>query len=63
MVMYDVAPDHGAFQKHTSHPDIGIIMIEMKFKKVLSVASTYILNLEYESCVRIDSPRIVTADF
>ena len=61
MLLFDLTPDHGASQGHTSHPDGGNIRIELKFK-ALSVAITCLLYLEY-NCVRIDSSRNVTTDF
>ena len=63
MLLFDLAPDRGASEGHTSHPDSGDIRIELKLKKVLPDATTCLLYLEYENCVRIDSSRIVTTDF
>jgi hypothetical protein len=63
MLLFDLTPDHGAAEGHTSHPDSGNIRIELKFKKALPVAITCILYLEYDNCVRIDSSRTVTTDF
>ena len=51
------------FEGHTSHPDSGNIRIEARFAKVLPVAITCLLYLEYNSCVRIDSSRNVTTNF
>ena len=63
MLLFDLTPDHGASEGHTSHPDSGNIRIEAKFKKALPTATTCLLYTEYDSCVRIDSSRNVTTDF
>jgi hypothetical protein len=39
-MLFDVTPDHGAAEGHTSHPDSGDIRIELKFKKALRDALT-----------------------
>ena len=63
MLLFDLTPDHGASEGHTSHTDSGNIMIEAKFKKALTVATICLMYMEYDSCVRIDSLRKVTNDF
>ena len=45
---------------HTSHPDSGIIRIELKFSKPLPEAIAYLLYLEFENSVLIDISRTVT---
>ena len=62
LLLFDLTPDHGASEGHTSNPDSGNISIEAKFKKALPVATTCLFYTEYESCVRIDSSRNVTTD-
>jgi hypothetical protein len=54
MLLFDLTPDHGAAEGHTSHPDTGNIRIEVKFKKALPDAITCLLYLEYDNCFRID---------
>ena len=63
MLLFDLTPDHGASEGHTSRSDSGNIKIELKFKKALPVATTCLLYSEYGSCVRIDSSWNVKADF
>ena len=63
MLLFDLTPDQGASEGHTSHPDSGNIRIEARFSEALSVAKTCVLYLEYDSCVRIDSSRTVTTHF
>ena len=40
MLLFDLTPDRGASEGHTSHPDNGNIRIEFKFKKALPDAIT-----------------------
>jgi hypothetical protein len=63
MLLFDLTPDHGAAEGHTSHPDSGHIRIEAQFKKALPDAVTCLLYLEYDNCFRVDEKRIVTTDF
>ena len=63
MLVFNLKPDQGASEGNTSHPDSGNIRIEARFSKALPVATTCLLYLEYNSCVRIDSSRTVTTDY
>jgi len=63
MLLFDLTPDHGASEGHTSHPDNGNIRVELKFVKALPEAITCIFYLEYDNSVRIDNSRTVSTDF
>jgi hypothetical protein len=63
MLLFDLTPDTGVSEGHTSQPDSGNIRIELKFKTALPDAVTCLLYLEYDNCVRVDSLRTVTTDF
>jgi len=63
MLLFDLTPDRGASEGHTSHPDNGNIRVELKFAKPLPEAITYIFYLEYDNSVRIDNSRTVSTDF
>ena len=63
MLLFDLTPDHSSSERHTSHPDSGIIRIELKFKKTLTVATTCVLYVDYNSCIRINSSHKVATDF
>ena len=45
-LLFDLTPDQGVSEGHTSHPDSGNIRIVLKFKKALSVAISCLLHLE-----------------
>ena len=55
MLLFDLTPRQGASEGHTSHPDSGNIRIEARFSKALPLATTYLLYMEYDGCIRIDS--------
>jgi len=63
MLLFDLTPDHGASEGHTSYPDNGNIRVELKFAKPLPEAITCIFYLEYDNSVRIDNSRTVSTDF
>jgi len=63
MLLFDLTPDRGASEGHTSHPDNGNIRVELKFAKPLPEAITCIFYLEYDNSVRIDNSRTVSTDF
>ena len=46
MLLFDLTPDQGASEAHTSHPEQGNIRVEMKFAKPLPEAITCLLYLE-----------------
>ena len=62
MLLFDLTPDQGASEGHTSHPYSGNIRIEARFPKALPLAMTCLFYLEYDGCVRIDSSQTVTTD-
>jgi hypothetical protein len=55
MLLFDLTPDRTAAEEHRSHPDNGVVWIEMKF--------ACILYLEYENSVFVDYSRTVSTDF
>jgi hypothetical protein len=63
LLIFDLTPDHGAAEGHTSHTESGNTRIEVQFKKPLLEALTCLLYLEYDNCFRIDGKRLVTTDF
>jgi hypothetical protein len=63
MLLFDLTPDRGATECHTSHPTNGNIRIEAKFKDALPESVTCLFCMEYGNCVRIDKNRAVTTDF
>jgi hypothetical protein len=63
MLLFDLTPNRGLSEGHTSHLDIGNIRIEIKFAKALPDAVTCLLCLEYDNSVRVDSSRTVTTDY
>jgi hypothetical protein len=63
MLLFDLIPDHGASECHTSHPTNGNIRIAARFKDALPDAVTCLLYMDYDNCVRIDKNRAVNIDF
>ena len=63
MLLFDLTPDLGASEGHTSHPENGNIRIELKFNKALPEAITCLLYLEFDNSVRIDKLRTVSTPF
>ena len=63
MLLFDLTTDRGASEGHTSHPDIGNIRVELKFRKPLPDPITCIVYLEFDNSVRIDYSRNVSTDF
>ena len=63
MLLFDLTPDRGASEGHTSHPENGSIRIELKFNKPLPEAITCLLYLEFDNSVLIDFEPTVTTDF
>jgi len=55
MLLFDLTPDHGASEAHTSLPENGNITIEQQFSSPLPEAITCPLYLEYDSTVLIKS--------
>jgi len=63
MLHFDLTPDQGASEPHTSHPEQGNIRVELKFAKPLPEAITCLLYLEFDSTVLINLERNVTTDY
>jgi hypothetical protein len=63
MSLFDLTPDPGALECHTSHPTNCNIRIEARFKDALPDTVTCLLYMEYDNCVRIDKNRAVSTDF
>ena len=54
MFLFDLTPDRSTSEGHSSHPDSGNIMVELKFSKPLPEPITCIFYLEFDNSVRID---------
>ena len=63
MLLFDLTPVQGASEGRTSHSDSGNIRIERGFPRHYRFATTCLLYMGYDGCVRIDSSRTVTTDF
>jgi len=63
MLLFDLTPDEGASEAHTSHPKQGNIRVEMKFAKPLPEAITCLLYLEFDNSLPINSAQNVTTDY
>jgi hypothetical protein len=63
MKIFNLTPDHGEAEGHTSHPESGNIRIEVEFKRPLSEAITCLLYRKHDNYFRIDAKRFVTRDF
>ena len=63
MIFFDLTPDRGASEAHTSHPEQGNIRVELKFAKLLPEAITCLLYLEFDNSVHINLARNVTTDY
>jgi len=63
MLLFDLTPDQGASEGHTSHPEQSNIRLELKFAKPLPEAITCLLYLEFDNTVLINSARNFTTDY
>jgi hypothetical protein len=63
MLLFDLTPDLGASEGHSSHMDNGNIRLELKFSKPLPDSITCLLYLEFDNSVRRDFFRNVSTDF
>ena len=63
MLLFDLTPDRGASEGHTSLPENGNIRVELQFSKPFSESITCLLYLEYGSTVLVNFSRKVTTDF
>jgi hypothetical protein len=62
MLMFDIIPGRSASAGHKSHPDNGVVRIELRFANPLPEAITCLLHLEYDNKLLIDASRTVTTD-
>jgi len=62
MLLFDLTPDQGASECHTSHHEQGNIRVELKFAKPLPEAISYLLYLELDNSVPTNLARNVTID-
>jgi len=60
MLLFDLTPDQGASEAHTSHPEQGNIRLELKFAKPLPEEITCLLYLDFDKSVLINLERNVT---
>jgi len=63
MLLFDLTPDQGAYEGHTSHPEQGNIREELKFAKPLPEAITCLLYPEFDNSVLINFARNITTDY
>ena len=63
MLLFDLTPDQGVSEGHTSHPEQGYIRVNLKFYKPLPEAITCLQYLEFDNIVLINSARNVTTDY
>ena len=63
MLLFDIMPDQGATEGHTSNPENGSNRIELKFNKTLPEAIKCLLYLEYDNSVLLDFSRNFTTEF
>jgi len=62
MLLFDLTPDRGACEGHTSHPEQGNIRVDLKFAKPLPEAITCLLYKEFDNSTLINLARNVTTD-
>jgi len=63
MLLFDLTPDQGASEAHTSHPEQGNTRMVLKFAKPLPEAITCLLYPELDITVLINLARNVTTDY
>ena len=63
MLLFDLTPDQGASEGHTSHMGSGNIRVELKFNKSLPESFTCLMYMEFDNSIRVDNQRVVTTDF
>ena len=59
MLLFDLNPDQGASEAHTSHPEQGNIRVELKFAKPLPEAIMCLVYPEIDNSVLINLERNV----
>jgi len=62
-LLFDLTPDQGALEAHTSYPEQGNIRVKLKFAKPLPEAMTCLLYLEFDNSVLINLARNFTTDY
>jgi len=62
MLLFDLTPGRGASEGHKSHPDIGNIIVKLKFSKPFPEPVTCIFYLEFDNSVRKNYSRIVSTE-
>ena len=62
-LLFDLTPDRGSSEPHTSLPENDYISIELLFRKPLPESITWTLYLEYNSTVLVNLARTVTTNF
>ena len=63
ILLFDLTPDRGASEGHTSHSENGSIRIELKFNKPLPEAIKYLLYIEFDNSVLKDFESTFKTDF
>ena len=63
ILLFDLTPEQGASEAHTSHPEQGNIRVELKFAKLLPEAITCLLYLEFDNSILINLECNLTTDF
>ena len=63
MLLFDLTPDWGVSEAHTSLAENGNIRIELQFSKPLPESITCLLYLEYDSTVLVNLSCKITTDF
>jgi len=63
IILFDLTPDLGASEGHTSHPEQGSIRVVLKFNKPLHEAITCQRYLEFDNSFLMNSARNVRTDF
>ena len=63
MLLFDLTPDQGASEAHTSQLEQGNMRVELKFAKPLPEVITCLLYVEYDNSVLINLARKITTDY
>jgi len=63
MLLFDLTPDQGTSEAHTSHPEQGNIRVVLNYAKQSPEAITCLLYLEFDNTVLINLARNVTTDY
>jgi len=63
MLLFDLTPDQGVSEAHTSHPKQGNVRVELKYAKQLPEAITCLLYLEFDNSVFINLARNITTEY